>query len=187
MFVRGLPVYDLPTILQPKLQAALRLSVPPSIDYIVTAIDLVERYTNRLMVECEIEGRFIRAHPNTLSKYQAVHFPFAPIYDDAFVSVAFKGDAVDGTAIQYMSQCLVFLNMPTCFCPDLTESGQVYNVIAKIKAGYKEGKNPLLDAIVKMAAYLYDNQIDCGSCTCTSVMPQSIKMMLNPYVIRRVY
>lgn len=182
MFVRGLPVYDLPTILQPRLQAALRLSVPPPIDYIVTAIDLVERYTNRLMVECEIEGRFTRAHPNTLSKYQAVHFPFAPIYDDAFVSVAFKGDAVDGTAIQYMSQCLVFLNadIPTCF-------DDIYNVVAKIKAGYKEGKNPLLDAIVKMAAYLYDNQIDCGSCTCTSVMPQSIKMMLNPYVIRRVY
>lgn len=216
VLTRGEPSFDVVPELLGLVKSALRLCGTSFDDklthYVRVSLDLVERYTNRILVECEVTGRFNHASRNTLSCYPAVHFAVTPVYRDAFVSLAWSTDedeTLTGFAMPYLDQGMVFLtsepadtNLGWHHCCALSNGGtEPYPIKAVIKAGYKQdegGKwlcpDALKQAVAQLATYFYENPTDCGACGCMSGgssngvrLPQTVALLLTTYIVKRVY
>jgi hypothetical protein len=180
-------------------------------DLIRVSLALVERYTNRLLVERQVTGRFSHAEQTVHSVYPAVHFAVAPVFRDAFVSVFWStnvDETLTGYAMPYLDQGLVFITKEPAKaelgwdeCAKYDENKkELYPIKATILAGYKgslttwTAPDDLQYAVASLAAYFFENPTDCGSSGCTHgsamngvTLPQSVAMLCNQYVIKRVY
>jgi len=212
----GAPAFDVVPELLPRVKQALRLSGSSFdarlTDYIRVALDLIGRYTNRILVECEVTGRFNHASRTELSCYPAVYFAVAPVYRDAFVSVAWSVDEdepLTGFASPYLDQGFVFLTSEPAnvslgwvhCCTNGDGLQEPYPIKAVIKAGYKQNEldvwlcpDALKQAVISLAAYFYEHPTDCSDCGCSSGsasngvrLPPTIAMLISTYIVRRAF
>ena len=211
----GSPSFDVVPDLLARAKSDLRLSGAgfdaKLTDYIRVALDLIGRYTNRILVECEVTGRFNHASQNSLSCYPAVLFTVAPVYRDAFVSLAWSvndDEVLTGFATPYLEQGAVFLTQePTdagngfaSCCINSNGITEPYPIKAVIKAGYPEVDDvwtcpaPLQQAVVSLTTYFFEHPSDCGDCGCSAgpsshgiKLPPTIALLIAPYVVRRAF
>ncbi|MFA9204168.1 MAG: hypothetical protein ACEQSD_09240, partial [Flavobacteriales bacterium] len=204
----GLPAFDVVPDLLARVKSALRLSGTSAdaklTDYIRVSLDIIGRYTNRILVQTEVTGRFDHAAPSSLSCHPALYFAVAPVYRDAFVSLTWLADeSLTGFATPYLDQGFVFMTQEPAnaalgwsACCTVDGVQEPYPITAVINAGY-----PLIDdvwscppalqqAVVSMASYFYEHPSDCGECGCSAGsasngvrLPPSVAILISMYVI----
>lgn len=213
----GAPSFDVLPALLARLKDSLKLS-SNSFDakltlYIKQSIELIGRYTNRILVESKVTGRFTGTSRTMITCYPALYFPVAPVYRDAFVSASWSVDtdeALEGFVTPFQDQGYVFLTteptadsyqqFKTSFCAcDCNGIKEIYPFKAVIKAGYGQDVSHvwlcpkgLQQAIISLSTHFYDNPSDCGGCASGAsangvMLPYQVAALANPYRIRRVF
>jgi hypothetical protein len=206
----GLPAFDVVPDLLARVKSALRLSGTSAdvklTDYIRVALDIIGRYTNRILVQTEVTGRFNHAARSQLSCHPALYFPVAPF--GAFVSLTWLADeSLTGFATPYLDQGFVFMTQEPAnadlgwdACCTVDGVQEPYPITAVVTAGYPlisgvwSCPPALQQAVVSLASYFYEHPSDCGECGCSSGnasngvrLPPSVAMLIGMYVIRRAF
>lgn len=88
----GAPLFDVVPDLLARLKSSLKLS-SNSFDakltqYIEQSIELIGRYTGRILVQCQVTGGFTKPVKRDCdSYYPSLYFAVSPVARDAFVSL----------------------------------------------------------------------------------------------------
>ena len=168
---------------------------------LVLSADLIERYTWRYLTERTVKGEFNSATPSRATIGDMLDCQRAPVFDDSLLSITFKGvdseEALTGfiAPVQEFGECFI-----TSEPEQAANDEAIYPIVVEFKAGYPlDGlgawtcPEPLKQAIVSLAMYMYANPLDCGSggCNCAGgssngvKLPSQVSMMVSSYVIRR--
>jgi hypothetical protein len=204
-FTRQAPATAGETLLLDPLKARLRLLSCGQDDslktYLKVSVDLLERYTNRIFNECLVKGEFGFVTVGTLSGKPMLPIACAPIFDDALIDLSIKTSQgftpLDGAIYPVYEYGECYINDSDAV-NDFDEN-TVYPIVVNFKAGYPVADKvwslpaALQDAIIGLAAYMFDNPTDCGAngCGCGASkngvhLPPSIALLVNYYVIKRV-
>jgi hypothetical protein len=163
------------------------------------SIDLVEKYTWRLLREYIVEGKFSDfRYSRILTTKEMLDFRRAPFNE--LISVTFSGSDGDELLEAYSAICSEFGEVYLKSEPNGNiREDEVYPIKVLANCGYKmvDGvwgcPDGIINAIIALSCFMYANPLDCGSSGCSSSksscngigLPPQVSLMLDTYVIRR--
>jgi len=164
------------------------------------SIDLIERYTWRVIRERLIIGQFssfISSRIENNECAEVLDFRRTPVNE--LEQVVYKASAGDEVLDAHFTIVDSYAEITLDSEPAIIDSEKEYPLEATCNCGYKivsgvwSCPDPIQQAIIAMAAWAYSNPSDCGTagCTCSGSasngikLPNEVALFLMPYVIRR--
>lgn len=162
---------------------------------LTAATDLVEKFTNRWLIERSADGFFPAFDCSRFEKYVFLEVRKSPLKSISSVSIS------DGSVYQVMTDYIlknksgysrILFNDYFNNISYNSEDNLPYFAKVSFVAGYGDADavpEALKTAILAMANYIYENRADCvcddGSISAT--MPKEVRLMAGPYVIRSTF
>jgi len=166
------------------------------------SIDLVERYTWRVIRERLIIGQFSSFISSRIENNECADvLDFRRTPTNELVQVVYKASAGDEVLDAHFTIVDSYAEIAIDSEPAILDSEKEYPIEATCNCGYKivlggwACPAPIQQAIISMAAWAYSNPSDCGSsgCSCSGAgsmsngirLPHEVALLITSYLIRR--